>query len=32
MYSVTYENLPYTYNEVMEITVDVNNITFHLDF
>ena len=32
MYSVTYEKLPYTYNEVMEITVDVNNITFHFDF
>ena len=32
MYSVTYENLPYTYNEVMTITVDANNITFHLDF
>ena len=32
MFSITYENLPYTSNEVMEITVDTNSITFHLDF
>ena len=32
MYSVTYENLPYTYNEVMTIIVDANNITFNMDF
>ena len=32
MFSITYEDLPYTYNEVMEITVNANNITFNLDF
>ena len=30
MYSITYENLPYTFNEVMTITVDVNNVTFNI--
>ena len=32
MFSVTYENLPYTYNKVMAFTIDVNNVTFNMDF
>lgn len=31
MYSISYENLPYTFGEVMSITVDVNNVTFTME-
>ena len=31
MYSISYENLPYTFGEIMSITVDVNNVTFTME-
>ena len=28
MYNISYKNLPYTYNEVITLTVNVNNVRF----
>ena len=34
MFSITYEDLPYTYGNMVitSITANVNNVTFNLDF